>query len=98
MIVYIDIDETICEIPEKHGRDYSMAIPIKENIEKLNKYYDEGNTVIYWTARGTGTGIDWREVTEKQFEEWGVKYNLLEFGKPIYDLFICDKVLNAKDL
>lgn len=53
MIVYIDVDETVCEIPEEYGRDYTKAIPIEGNIVKLNRYYDEGNTVIYWTARGT---------------------------------------------
>lgn len=57
--------------------------------------YDNGDTIVYWTARGTGSGIDWREVTEKQFEEWGVKYHDLKFGKPIYDLFIDDKNINS---
>ena len=70
MIYYVDIDETICVSPE--SRDYSLAVPIKENIEKINKLYEE-NTIIYWTARGTGSGIDWSEITKKQFEEWGVK-------------------------
>ena len=51
---------------------------------------------MYWTARGTGSGIDWREVTEKQFKKWGVKYHELRFGKPIYDLFIDDKNINAE--
>ena len=94
MIVYIDIDETICITPE--DRDYAKASPIKENIAKANKLYDEGNTIVYWTARGGGTGIDWREVTEKQFEEWGVKYHELKFDKP-YDLLIDDKALNTDD-
>ena len=44
---------------------------LTSNIQKINEFYDAGNTIIYWTARGTGTGIDWREVTEKQFEKWG---------------------------
>ena len=95
MIVYIDIDETICNSPK--DRDYSLAEPIVENIEKANKLYDSGNTIVYWTARGTGSGIDWREVTEKQFSDWGVKYHDLKFGKPIYDLFIDDKNMNTED-
>lgn len=98
MIVYIDVDETVCEIPEEYGRDYTKAIPIEGNIVKLNRYYDEGNTVIYWTARGTTTGIDWREITEKQLEEWGLRYHELKFEKPYYDLFIDDKALNIKEL
>lgn len=94
MIVYIDIDETICITPP--DRNYAKASPIKENINKANKLYDEGNTIVYWTARGGGTGIDWRSVTENQFTEWGVKYHELKFGKP-YDLIIDDKALNTEN-
>ena len=93
MIYYVDIDETICTSPE--NRDYSLAVPIKENIEKINKLYNE-HTIIYWTARGTGSGIDWSEITKKQFKEWGVKYHGVKFGKPIYDMFICDKAINSE--
>ncbi len=94
MIIYVDIDETICMSPE--SRDYSKAVPIIKNIEKINELYDSGNTIIYWTARGTGSGIDWREVTEKQFKSWGVRYHDLKFGKPIYDLFVDDKNINSE--
>ncbi|MBP93662.1 MAG: hypothetical protein CMC55_06045 [Flavobacteriaceae bacterium] len=95
MIIYIDIDETICISPE--DRDYTKSSPLKQNIEKANRLYDEGNTIVYWTARGTGSGIDWSEITKQQFDEWGVKYHDLKFGKPIYDLFIDDKNMNTED-
>jgi len=95
VIIYVDIDETICVSPE--SRDYSKAIPIKKNINKINKMYDNGDTIIYWTARGTGTGINWRKVTERQFDDWGVQYHELKFGKPQYDLFIDDKNMNTED-
>lgn len=94
-VIYIDIDETICKSPE--NRDYSKARPIQKNIEKANKLYEEGNTIVYWTARGTVTGLDWRETTEQQFVVWGVKYHDLKFGKPYYDLFIDDKNMNTED-
>jgi hypothetical protein len=94
MIFYVDIDDTICTKSE--DLDYSKAMPLYERIHKINKLYDEGNTIIYWTARGTGSGIDWREVTEKQFTAWGVKCHELRFGKPIYDLFIDDKNINSE--
>lgn len=95
MIIYIDIDETICVSPE--DRNYANAVPILTNIEKANILYDEGHTIIYWTARGTGSGIDWRDITENQFKEWKVKYHDLKLGKPIYDLFIDDKNMNTRD-
>ena len=94
MIIYVDIDETVCITP--NCRNYSLAKPIRENINKINQLYDEGNTIVYWTARGTGSGIDWSETTKEQFVEWGVKYHDLKFGKPTYDLFIEDKNINAE--
>ena len=95
MIVYVDIDETICDTPE--SRDYGLSTPINERIKKINALYDKGHTIIYWTARGTGSGIDSRETTERQFKDWGVKYHELRLKKPIYDLFICDKAIRTED-
>ena len=95
MIVYIDIDETIAQTPE--DRNYSLSTPMRENIKKANKYYEEGHTVIYWTARGSGSGIDWYDITKDQLNSWGVKYHDLKLGKPIYDLFIDDKAMNPNE-
>lgn len=94
MIYYVDIDETICYYKGK--KDYSLAIPIRENIEKINKLYDDGHTIIYWTARGTVTGLDWYDLTGQQLKEWGAKYHEYKLGKPHYDVFICDKAFNTE--
>lgn len=99
MRIFVDIDETICQNPNKDKhvpRDYSTSIPIKENIEAINKYYNEGHEITYWTARGTETGIDWRTITEQQLHKWGAKYHKLLLGKPSYDLYIDDKSMNTK--
>jgi len=95
MIIYIDIDDTICYSPNKP--DYKICIPIQENIIKANKLFDNGHTIIYWTARGTLSGRDWKDITEQQLLDWGVKYHELKFNKPYYDLFIDDKNLNTKN-
>jgi len=95
MIIYIDIDKTICKSP-KNG-DYSKSSPIKTNIKKVNKLYEEGNTIVFWTSRGVLTGINWQEVTKNQLKYWGVKYTKLKFNKPYYDVFIDDKAINVKD-
>lgn len=95
MIYYIDIDDTICK--SGSPSDYSTAVPIDKAIKKVNDLYDSGHEIVFWTARGSGTGIDWREVTESQLKEWGVKYHKLLLGKPVYDFFIDDKNINAKD-
>tara|TARA_R110000824_G_scaffold347711_1_gene534446 strand:- start:1983 stop:2279 length:297 start_codon:yes stop_codon:yes gene_type:complete len=93
MIVYVDVDETVCLTPE--DRDYSKAVPMKKNIKKINELYYNGHTIVYWTARGTVSGIDWEEVTTKQLNEWGAKYHAVKLGKPHFDLYICDKSINS---
>jgi len=35
--------------------------------------------------------------TKDQLEEWGAKYHELIMGKLYYDLYIDDKVINARD-
>ncbi len=93
MIIYIDIDETICS--KSKELDYETAKPWYDRINDINKLFDEGHTIVFWTARGTKTGIDWRMLTEKQLSEWGVKYHQLLMGKPAYDVFIDDKNYNS---
>ena len=93
--IYVDIDETICEY--KGERKYELAIPIPHRISAINDLYDEGHEIFYWTARGTVTGIDWRSVTEEQFKRWGVKCRGIIFGKPAFDIFIDDKVINSEE-
>jgi hypothetical protein len=93
MIIYVDIDETICSKSE--NMDYSTASPWMDRIDFINSLYEKGHTIIYWTARGSGTGINWSKVTKRQFKSWGVKYHKLKFKKPIYDIFIDDKNLNS---
>lgn len=95
MLIYIDIDDTIAIMGG--DRNYSNAKPNYDNIKKANKLYDDGNTIIYWTARGTVSGIDWKEITKKQLSDWGVKYHNLKFDKPPFDMFIDDKAINSKD-
>ena len=87
-IIYVDIDGTICNT---NGVDYTNSEPKYEQIYKINRLYDEGNTIIYWTARGTVTKIDWSDLTKNQLDEWGVKYHDVRIGKPQYDLWIDDK-------
>jgi len=96
MLIYVDIDGTICSIT--HGK-YEIAQPNKENINKINKLYDEGNQIVYWTARGAVSGKDWTELTTLQLQEWGAKYHELKMNnKPHYDLLICDKTKRIEEI
>lgn len=94
-IIYVDIDGTICSLV----KDYNLAEPITANIEKVNKLYDEGNTIVYYTARGQVTKRDWSELTMKQLNDWGCKFHELKMNhKPHYDLLICDKSIRIEEL
>ena len=45
----IDIDGTICSATT--GRDYHKAMPWWDRIATINKLYDEGHNITYFTAR-----------------------------------------------
>ena len=94
MIIYVDIDDTICTNTDKY-LDYSKSLPIRNRIKRINELFDQGHTIIYWTARGTRTGINWFNVTLRQLKLWGCKFHELRMNKPAYDLFIDDKNINS---
>ena len=80
-----------------------LSEPNFNNIAKINKLYDEGWEIIYWTARGSISGIDYREHTISQLNEWGCKYHDLITGtginpKPMFDLVIDDKAKRIEEL
>ena len=97
MIIFVDIDETICRYVDE--RYYPHAIPIQENINKINKLFGEGHKITYYTARGSVTGINWYDITKEQLDKWGCKYHELSVGeKPDYDLMICDKTKRIEEI
>jgi hypothetical protein len=96
MKIYVDIDETICYYSNE--RNYPDALPFKDRIQKINKLYEEGHEITYYTARGATTGLDWYKVTLDQLTDWGCLYHHLSVGqKPHYDLLICDKAINSEE-
>lgn len=96
-IIYVDIDSTICYCNESNPLNYSDCYQYPKRIAKINKLYDEGNYILYWTARGTCTGIDWTELTTNQLNDWSCKYHKLILKKPFYDLFIDDKNIFSEE-
>ncbi len=100
----VDIDETICFYKDK--RIYELAIPNKENINKINKLYEEGWYITYWTARGGHSNIDYYNLTESQLKKWECKYHEIITGystsgnvtKPSFDLVIDDKAKRIEEL
>ena len=99
MKIFVDIDETICFYDGVDRLGYKNAIPNEKNIAKINKLYDEGHEITYWTARGSYSGIDYLELTANQLDEWGCQYHELSVGeKPAYDLLICDKTKRIEEI
>lgn len=94
MIIFVDIDNTIFKTQDLN---YENSVPMVERINIINKLYDSGHTIIYWTARGTGTGKNWFDLTKKQLNKFSAKYHELRFGKPVYDMFIDDKNFNSEE-
>tara|TARA_R110002020_G_scaffold427811_1_gene637235 strand:- start:266 stop:628 length:363 start_codon:yes stop_codon:yes gene_type:complete len=97
----VDIDETICFY--SGDRRYDLSEPHHANIAKINKLYDEGWKVIYWTARGSVSKKDYKAHTEAQLNKWGCKYHDLVTGtcpnpKPHFDLLIDDKAKRIEEL
>ena len=101
--VIVDIDETICFYSDK--RQYDLAEPNYDNIAKINKLYDQGDIITYWTARGSSQPLSvlrleqYRRLTKSQLNEWNCKYHFLELGnKPQFDLFIDDKAKRIEEI
>ena len=77
--------------------DYDKSNPIIENIEKVNKLFDEGHIITMWTARGTLSNNCYFQVTYNQLQTYGVKFHELRMGKPHFDILIDDKAYNYNE-
>tara|TARA_R110000824_G_scaffold25201_1_gene88004 strand:- start:205 stop:540 length:336 start_codon:yes stop_codon:yes gene_type:complete len=102
----IDIDGTICtKNCELRGSSYTESEPLQDRIHKINALYEEGNKIIYMTARGMGRHDnnpqaaiqEFYTFTEEQLSKWGCKYHHLFLGKPAADFYIDDKGINDED-
>lgn len=104
MIIFVDIDGTIALTPKKKdgNLNYSAAIPRINQIEKINKLYKKGHTIVYWTARGVVSKKDYYKLTLKQLKKWGCLFNEFRCGKkgkkPFFDLLIDDKSKRIEEL
>lgn len=75
----IDIDGTICDdIPNEQAERMATANVYKDALETLNRWYDQGHIITFFTSR-----IEvHRKVTEDWLEEKGFKYHGLLMNKP----------------
>ncbi len=92
-IYCFDLDLTLCHT---EGTNYAASVPYQERINRVNELFSSGSVIKILTARGSRTGLDLRELTEKQLRDWGVHYHELHFGKPDADVYIDDKGVNSE--
>jgi hypothetical protein len=94
VIYCFDIDGTLCTNTDG---EYDKAEPFPEVIAHVNQLFAEGHQILLYTARGATTGIDWRDTTVRQMQDWKVSYHQLFMGKPTADVYIDDKAMNSID-
>tara|TARA_Y200000002_G_scaffold113783_1_gene93197 strand:- start:804 stop:1229 length:426 start_codon:yes stop_codon:yes gene_type:complete len=75
----IDIDGTICDdIPNEEPERMATAELYPDALLTLNKWYDEGHIITFFTSRIE----EHREVTEIWLKKHGFKYHGMLMGKP----------------
>ena len=75
----IDIDGTIGDdIPNEEPWRMIDANIYPDALEMINKWYDEGHIICFFTSRTE----EHREVTEEWLNKNGFKYHDIIFGKP----------------
>lgn len=75
----IDIDGTITDdVPNEEPEKMVTCHPFEGSVDQINKWYDEGHTITFFTSRTD----EHKEVTENWLEEHGYKYHHLLLNKP----------------
>lgn len=84
-VLAIDIDGTVCT--EERTFERPMARPLPYAVEAIALLKSNGNTIIFWTARG------WEQyrITKAWLDSNGFVYDQLVMGKPIVDMMIDDR-------
>jgi hypothetical protein len=83
MVFLVDIDDTLIlsiksKCPTCHRPTYSNAKPIQKEIDRVNRLYRLGHTIILYTGRNWDT----YKLTKKQMKDFGVLHHELVMGKP----------------
>lgn len=98
----VDCDGVIAD--KTTGGDYENAKPLLYGIKQVNKLYDEGYTIVLYTARyGDRENGNLHNMYQRGYREWtdwlekhGVKYHYAYMGKPAGVLYIDDKAARVR--
>ena len=95
-----DLDHTLCNTQRDDAARwwYYEATPYQDRIDKVNKLWEEGHTIVIETARGCSSKFNHYEKTFDQLRSWGLKFHELRTGvKFAADYYIDDKAINSED-
>lgn len=87
MQIIVDLDGTICTEEKMFSR--SLAKPLEDAVTSINALYDQGHTIIIYSAR---TWMEF-EMTTAWLKQNNIKYHQLIMGKPIGDVWIDDRAI-----
>lgn len=75
----IDIDGTICDdVPNEEPDRMSTVLPYPDALRILNKWYDEGHIITFFSSRTE----EHREITEAWLKKHGFRYHAVLLNKP----------------
>jgi hypothetical protein len=96
--ICFDLDGILCSLTD--GR-YENAVPNREAIQVANALHDRGCKIVIYTARFMGRNDqdviaaykEGYELTRRQLQKWGIRYDDLFLGKPSFDVLIDDRAV-----
>jgi hypothetical protein len=75
----IDIDGTITDdVPNEEPWRMETCLPYQGSVEMINKWYDEGHIITFFTSRTESH----RKVTEEWLDKHGYKHHGVLMNKP----------------
>ena len=75
----VDIDGTVCDdIPNEEPERMATCLPYPDALRIVNKWYDEGHIITFFTSRTE----EHRTVTEEWLNKHNFKYHGMLMGKP----------------
>jgi uncharacterized HAD superfamily protein len=75
----IDIDGTITDdVPNEEPWRMETCLPYDGSVEMINKWYDKGNVITFFTSRTESH----RKVTEEWLNKHGYRYHGILMNKP----------------
>jgi CMP-N,N'-diacetyllegionaminic acid synthase len=78
--------------------DYSTAFPIMPMVSSLIGLLNDGLTIVFHSARGSATGIDWYSHTRSHLDKLGFSMCPLFLGKPHAHFYLDDRSITLQQL